>query len=159
MNSGNGNTLVQFLLCFDTSLDHQCYKERVVEHKSKTTTVSFRTPLEIKKHTAEIFLEMQKKCKKNYQGYKNVEKIPNEFVIRKWTKNLLPKNLFSIDKLLEGIRNKGSRSKKRRVVGRHETGTIKSKKAFRKCRTSQELVCHDTGNCSMNDEACHSDQA
>ncbi|KAD4386010.1 hypothetical protein E3N88_26179 [Mikania micrantha] len=49
------------------------------------------------------FMEIQMCClMKTTSRYKKVEKIPDEFIIRRWTKNLLPSNLFSSDKLLAG---------------------------------------------------------
>ncbi|KAD2805190.1 hypothetical protein E3N88_38567 [Mikania micrantha] len=176
-----------------------------------TTTDYMNFGCEIRKFISErdakMFVEMLD------QRYKKVEKIPDEFIIKRWTKNLLPSNLFSSNKLLggdnsemslkrnelmdlvtqcidclmgdveefdsffekikdmkqnlfeklkieaEGIRNKGSRGTKRRVVGPYETIAVNRKKTLRKCRTCQELVYHDTSNCPLNNEDCHSDQA
>ncbi|KAK1426456.1 hypothetical protein QVD17_15128 [Tagetes erecta] len=73
VNSSPGNTLVQFLFCFDTSIDRQRYNQRLLEHKSYTTKIPLRTPLLIEKHalevyTQEIFLEVQKEIQKGMVG-------------------------------------------------------------------------------------------
>lgn len=69
INSSPSNTLVQFMLCFDTSIDRQRYEQRVIEYQTDSTTPLLRTHLDIEKHaslvyTRTIFNEVQKEmCK------------------------------------------------------------------------------------------------
>ncbi|KAD6454226.1 hypothetical protein E3N88_08932 [Mikania micrantha] len=53
VTSGSTNTLVQFLMCFDTAIDNQ----RVVEFKSNTTTCLFKTGLDLEVHSAKIYTQ------------------------------------------------------------------------------------------------------
>ncbi|KAC9372037.1 hypothetical protein E3N88_45944 [Mikania micrantha] len=53
VTSGSTNTLVQFLMCFDTAIHNQ----RVVEFKSNTTTCSFKTGLDLEVHVAKIYTQ------------------------------------------------------------------------------------------------------
>ncbi|KAK1406396.1 hypothetical protein QVD17_41693 [Tagetes erecta] len=69
VNSSGANTLVQFLLCFDNSIDGQRYNQRLMEFESVTTTPLMLTVLPIEKHASEIysrtiFLEVQKEIRK-----------------------------------------------------------------------------------------------
>ncbi|KAI3762763.1 hypothetical protein L1987_53204 [Smallanthus sonchifolius] len=69
VNSSATNTLVQFLLCFDSAIDQQRYNQRVIEHKTNTTIRDFRTGLAIEKHASDvytqtIFSEVQKEIVK-----------------------------------------------------------------------------------------------
>lgn len=55
VNSSGSNTLVQFLLCFDTSLESQRYRQRLAEFKSSSTPFNSVTNLAIEKHAFEIY--------------------------------------------------------------------------------------------------------
>ncbi|KAD6796032.1 hypothetical protein E3N88_06928 [Mikania micrantha] len=57
VTSGSTNTLVQFLMCFDTAIDNQTYNQRVVEFKSNTTTCSFKIGLDLDVHAAKIYTQ------------------------------------------------------------------------------------------------------
>ncbi|KAD7117304.1 hypothetical protein E3N88_04572 [Mikania micrantha] len=57
VTSGSTNTLVQFLMCFDTTIDNQRYNQRVVDFKSKSTTCVFKTGLELEVHAAKIYTQ------------------------------------------------------------------------------------------------------
>ncbi|KAD6454486.1 hypothetical protein E3N88_09192 [Mikania micrantha] len=57
VTSGSTNTLVQFLMCFDTTIDNQRYNQRVVDFKSKSTTCVFKTRLELEVHAAKIYTQ------------------------------------------------------------------------------------------------------
>ncbi|KAD5960772.1 hypothetical protein E3N88_12244 [Mikania micrantha] len=57
VTSGSTNTLVQFLMCFDTAIDNQRYNQRVVEFKSKSTTCSFKIGLHLEVHAAKIYTQ------------------------------------------------------------------------------------------------------
>ncbi|KAD2804488.1 hypothetical protein E3N88_37865 [Mikania micrantha] len=251
MNSGSvqKEIIKGMMLCFITNYEKtpDGVETFTVHHADKRSNiinefqVEIHLPKQVLSCTCMGFTRIGYLCRHVFCvfRYKKVEKIPDDFIIRRWTKNLLPSNLFSSDKLLagdnsemslkmnelmdlvtqcmdlligdveefdsffeqikdmkqnlfeklkieastrsrlseirdlvgdfddsevlfsalEGIRNKGSRGKKRRVVGPHETAAVKSKKTLRKCRTCQELVYHDTRNCPLNNEDCHSDQA
>ncbi|KAK9063004.1 hypothetical protein SSX86_016874 [Deinandra increscens subsp. villosa] len=65
VNSSASNTLLQFLMCFDTSIDGQRYNQRKMEFDTNMTTPVLRTPSPIEKHastlyTLSIFKEVQK---------------------------------------------------------------------------------------------------
>ncbi|KAD3066610.1 hypothetical protein E3N88_34490 [Mikania micrantha] len=57
VTSGSTNTLVQFLMCFDTAIDNQRYNQRVVDFKSRSTTCVFRTGLELEVHASKIYTQ------------------------------------------------------------------------------------------------------
>jgi hypothetical protein len=70
VNSTPTNTLVEFLLCFDSTLDHQRYIQRMNEIRSTTTTPTFHTLLPIERnasllYTRDIFKEVQKEILKS----------------------------------------------------------------------------------------------
>jgi len=65
------NTLVQFMLCFDTSIDGQRYHQRNAYFESNTTTPSMPKNIPIERHASTIythtlFLEVQKEI---YRGW------------------------------------------------------------------------------------------
>ncbi|KAK9077869.1 hypothetical protein SSX86_006207 [Deinandra increscens subsp. villosa] len=65
LNSSASNTLVQFLLCFDTAIDWQRYHQREEEFASDTAAYSLLTETPFERHaslvyTNKIFLEVQK---------------------------------------------------------------------------------------------------
>jgi len=69
-NSSSFNTLVQFMLCFDTSLDGQRNQQRLLHHTTETTLPKFKTSLAIERHandiyTRTIFFEVQKEIYKS----------------------------------------------------------------------------------------------
>ncbi|KAD0618056.1 hypothetical protein E3N88_43971 [Mikania micrantha] len=69
VNSSGANTLVQFVLCYDTSIESQRYRQRLAEHKTSCRPFQNLTGLEIEKHAFEIytrslFLEVQKEIMK-----------------------------------------------------------------------------------------------
>ncbi|KAK9063805.1 hypothetical protein SSX86_017677 [Deinandra increscens subsp. villosa] len=71
VNSSASNTLVQFLLCFDTAIDWQRYHQRDAEFASETTYYRFKTELPIERHAAllytnNVFLEVQKEIDRSH---------------------------------------------------------------------------------------------
>ncbi|KAD5960721.1 hypothetical protein E3N88_12193 [Mikania micrantha] len=69
VNSSGANTLVQFILCYDTSIESQRYKQRLAEYKTTSRPYQSLSGLEIEKHafeidTRSIFLEIQKEIVK-----------------------------------------------------------------------------------------------
>jgi hypothetical protein len=69
VNTTSSNTLVQFLLGYDSSLDNQRYNQRIEEFKSNTCTPDLKTGFEIELHasrvyTRTIFSEVQKEILK-----------------------------------------------------------------------------------------------
>ncbi|KAD3066874.1 hypothetical protein E3N88_34754 [Mikania micrantha] len=69
VNSSGANTLVQFILCYDTSIESQRYRQRLAEYKTTSRPYHSLSGLEIEKHdfeiyTHSIFLEIQKEIVK-----------------------------------------------------------------------------------------------
>ncbi|KAD4584221.1 hypothetical protein E3N88_21822 [Mikania micrantha] len=69
VNSSGSNTLIQFLLAFDSAIDEQRFNQRLLEH-STTTTPQFRTTMNIERnaneiYTRTIFKEVQKEIYKS----------------------------------------------------------------------------------------------
>ncbi|KAK9049645.1 hypothetical protein SSX86_031386 [Deinandra increscens subsp. villosa] len=68
VNSSLSNTLLQFLMCFDTALDWQRNNQRKMEFETNTTTPELHTPLPIERHaaavyTSSLFKKVQKEIK------------------------------------------------------------------------------------------------
>ncbi|GKB36878.1 FAR1-related sequence 5-like protein, partial [Tanacetum coccineum] len=68
--SHEGNTLVQFLLCFESAMEKQRYTQRVLDNASNGSTSSIFTELLIEKHacavcTPSIFREVQHEIRKS----------------------------------------------------------------------------------------------
>ncbi|XP_022023845.1 protein FAR1-RELATED SEQUENCE 5-like [Helianthus annuus] len=165
VNSSAANTLVQFMMCFDTRLDEQRNKQREAEYKTNTTNPILHSNSPIEQHAADIytrtiFLEVQKEMIKKVTncmigipkiadgikvylihhkdkrsdvvgrfkvsinlsdltvtcscmsftriGYlcrhvfivfsmENIHKIPNHYLIDRWKRDALPKQVFSIE--------------------------------------------------------------
>ncbi|KAK9054031.1 hypothetical protein SSX86_025107 [Deinandra increscens subsp. villosa] len=55
VNTNKSNTLLQFLMCFDTAIDGQRHKQRELEFGMMTTTAVCVTPLRIERHASEIY--------------------------------------------------------------------------------------------------------
>lgn len=55
LKASGANTLVDFLICFDSTIEGQRYKQRQLEFATMTTNPSLRTLLPIEKHAAEVF--------------------------------------------------------------------------------------------------------
>ncbi|KAJ0704530.1 putative Zinc finger, SWIM-type, MULE transposase domain, FHY3/FAR1 family [Helianthus annuus] len=71
-NSSARNTLVQFMLCFETTLEGQRHDQRVLDYSTEETTPRFKTPLAIERHANEIytrtiFFEVQKEIDKGFR--------------------------------------------------------------------------------------------
>lgn len=54
-NSTASNTLVQFMMCFDTAIDGQRARQRLDEHTTDTTSPVLFTPLPIEAHAALVY--------------------------------------------------------------------------------------------------------
>ncbi|KAI3825564.1 hypothetical protein L1987_07055 [Smallanthus sonchifolius] len=55
INSSSANTLVQFMLCFETKIDSQRYRQRMSEFKTSTSTFVGTTDLPIESHAFSIY--------------------------------------------------------------------------------------------------------
>lgn len=55
VNSSSANTLVQFMLCFDTRIDSQRYRQRTAEYKTSFSTFKDCSNLPIEKHAFDIY--------------------------------------------------------------------------------------------------------
>ncbi|KAK9057034.1 hypothetical protein SSX86_024400 [Deinandra increscens subsp. villosa] len=71
VNSSKSNTLLQFLMCFDTAIDGQRHKQRELEFDTMTTTPLLKTHSPIERHasevyTASLFREVQKEIERGW---------------------------------------------------------------------------------------------
>lgn len=69
VNSTSANTLVQFMLCYESRLDSQRYRQRVAEYKTSSTVFVPSTELPIEQHaftlyTNNVFNEVKKEIVK-----------------------------------------------------------------------------------------------
>ena len=55
VNSSSANTLVQFMLCYETRIDNQRYRQRVAEFKTSSSVFMDSTDLAIEKHAFELY--------------------------------------------------------------------------------------------------------
>ncbi|KAL8242850.1 hypothetical protein R6Q59_013152, partial [Mikania micrantha] len=55
VNSTAANTLVQFMMCFDTAIDNQCYNQRILEFQTSNSRRDLRCGLDIEAHAYEIY--------------------------------------------------------------------------------------------------------
>ncbi|XP_021974744.2 protein FAR1-RELATED SEQUENCE 5-like [Helianthus annuus] len=165
VNSSSANTLVQFMLCYETRIDNHRYRQRVAEFKTSSSVFMDSTDLAIEKHAFELYthaistevrkeiykgklfcyivntedcddvcvyyvnqldkrnnttntftvkLELSNQsvscscnnfirigylCRHIFCVYRvnNIEKIPAQFVVKRWSRDVLPKSLFSIE--------------------------------------------------------------
>ncbi|XP_022042166.1 protein FAR1-RELATED SEQUENCE 5-like [Helianthus annuus] len=165
VNSSSANTLVQFMLCYETRIDNQRYRQRVAEFKTSSSVFMDSTDLAIEKHAFELYthaistevrkeiykgklfcyivntedcddgcvyyvnqldkrnnatntftviLELSNQsvscscnnfirigylCRHIFCVYRvnNIERIPAQYVVKRWSKDVLPKSLFSIE--------------------------------------------------------------
>lgn len=70
VNSTSANTLVQFMLCFETRLENQRYRQRVSDFKTSTSSYTPLSDLKIERDafnifTRSIFGDVQKEIKKS----------------------------------------------------------------------------------------------
>ncbi|XP_035830049.1 protein FAR1-RELATED SEQUENCE 5-like [Helianthus annuus] len=124
VNSTSANTLVQFMLCYETRIDNQRYRQRVAEFKTSSSVFMDSTDLAIEKHAFELYthaiftevkLELRNQsvscscnnfirigylCRHIFCVYRvnNIEKIPAQFFVKRWTRDVLPKSIFSIER-------------------------------------------------------------
>lgn len=54
-NSSSHNTLVQFMLCFETTMDGQRNEQGELQDKTETTSPKFKTPFPIERHANEVY--------------------------------------------------------------------------------------------------------
>ncbi|XP_021972021.2 protein FAR1-RELATED SEQUENCE 5-like [Helianthus annuus] len=165
VNSSSANTLVQFMLCYETRIDNQRYRQRVAEFKTSSSVFMDSTDLVIEKHAFELYthaistevrkeiykgklfcyivntedcddgcvyyvnqldkrnnatntftviLELSNQsvscscnnfirigylCRHIFCVYRvnNIERIPAQYVVKRWSRDVLPKSLFSIE--------------------------------------------------------------
>ncbi|XP_021996712.1 protein FAR1-RELATED SEQUENCE 5-like [Helianthus annuus] len=119
-NSSGTNTLVQFLMCFDTAIDGQRYTQRRLEFESNTIAPSMPKNVPIERHASELythtlFLEVQKEIYRgmhsaillqkpqNLMGhafcvyrYNQVDEIPVQYQPGRWKRDILPRRVFSM---------------------------------------------------------------
>ncbi|KAK9056516.1 hypothetical protein SSX86_023878 [Deinandra increscens subsp. villosa] len=55
VNSSHGNTLVQFLMCFDSAMDQQRYNQCILEFRTKNQRPDIVTREDIERHASEVY--------------------------------------------------------------------------------------------------------
>lgn len=53
--SSPGNTLIQFMNCFETAMEKQRYDYRIFDHLTSSTSPLWSTQLEIEKHASSVY--------------------------------------------------------------------------------------------------------
>ncbi|GJZ06465.1 FAR1-related sequence 5-like protein [Tanacetum coccineum] len=86
--SHEGNTLVQFMLCFESAMEKQRYTQRVLDNSSNGSTPSIFTELPIEKHACAVYTPSI------FREIYGIDKIPDAYLNRRWTKNVLPEHLL-----------------------------------------------------------------
>ncbi|GJW77434.1 FAR1-related sequence 5-like protein [Tanacetum coccineum] len=109
--SHEGNTLVQFMLCFESAMEKQRYTQRVLDNASNGSTLSIFTELPIEKHacavyTPSIFREVQHEIRKSLyactQIIINSEGSVETCIIRhrdKRSNTVIDATIYGIDKI------------------------------------------------------------
>nr|GEX85172.1 protein FAR1-related sequence 5-like [Tanacetum cinerariifolium] len=118
--SHEGNTLVQFMLCFESAMEKQRYTQRVLENASNGPTPTILTELPFEKHASDVYtpfvfkeVVLNKKdssvtcscghynqhgflCRHVFCVFRifGIHKIPDVYINRRWTKNVLPTYLL-----------------------------------------------------------------
>ncbi|KAD6119112.1 hypothetical protein E3N88_10383 [Mikania micrantha] len=117
VTSGITNTLVQFLMCFDTAIDNQMYNQRVVDFKSKMYTVShmdnrsdfvnhFKVSVHMLEHSYECscmgFTRVGYLCHHIFSVFRlhQIKNIPDRYISNRWRKRSLPSRVYSISQRL-----------------------------------------------------------
>ncbi|GJX74424.1 protein FAR1-related sequence 5 [Tanacetum coccineum] len=119
--TNSGSTLMNFMNCFETAMEKQRHVQERMDHKTIDTVPKLKTLLKIERHASNVYTrslfelspyvyEMPNKKKKKPQSVDkgndkadendkvlrsnaNVEIIPQQYILRRWTKNLIPAGL------------------------------------------------------------------
>ncbi|KAD7477980.1 hypothetical protein E3N88_01116 [Mikania micrantha] len=138
VNSTAANTLVQFMMCFDTTIDNQRYNQRILEFQTSNSRPDLRCGLDIEAHESEIythsvFKDVQKEIFKGMMNcfISNVDVIVQSkvFTISHMDHNMDFVNEFKGERAIE-----------------------KSKKNPRLCRSCNQLTFHDSRNCKLRSD-------
>ncbi|GKC13003.1 FAR1-related sequence 5-like protein [Tanacetum coccineum] len=115
-----GNTLIQFMLCFESAMKKQRYTQRVLDNASNGSNPSMFTELPFEKHACDVYtpsvfrevvfnqMDASATCScghYNRHGFlcrhvfcvfriHGIDKIPDVYLNRQWTKNVLPAHLL-----------------------------------------------------------------
>ncbi|KAI3745143.1 hypothetical protein L1987_58247 [Smallanthus sonchifolius] len=145
------------MLCFETRIDSQRYRQRVSEFKTSSSTFIGTTDLAIESYvfylySHEIFFVVRKEIMKGKLFYyiSNTEIVDDIFVFSVTHLEHLVGQPLDVDIEINNpdvARNKGCR-KHRRLIGPGEKQSTKPPKAPRLCRTCMEyIIDHDSRNC------------
>nr|GEW34593.1 hypothetical protein [Tanacetum cinerariifolium] len=119
--TNSGSTLMNFMNCFETTMEKQRHVQERMNHKTIDTVPELKTLLKIERHASnvytrdgsvicscQLFVRVGILCKHIFCVFKNanVEMIPQQYILRRWTKNLIPATL----------RNKRNRYGEKNVV-------------------------------------------
>ncbi|GJW62584.1 FAR1-related sequence 5-like protein [Tanacetum coccineum] len=107
-----GSTLMNFMNCFETAMEKQRHVQERMDHKTIDTVPKLKTFLKIERHASNVYTRslfelVQKEIfvglwhfqidsKSLVEGSEvlrnnaNVEMIPQQYILRRWTKNLIP---------------------------------------------------------------------
>nr|GEZ01864.1 hypothetical protein [Tanacetum cinerariifolium] len=86
--SHKGNTLVQFMLCFESKMEKKRYTQRVLDNASNGSTPSIFTELPIGKHECAVYTPSM------FREIYGIDKIPDAYLNHHWTKNVMPAHLL-----------------------------------------------------------------
>nr|GEY11146.1 hypothetical protein [Tanacetum cinerariifolium] len=78
------NTLVQFMLCFKSTMEKQRYTQRVLDNASNGSAPSIFTEMPIEKHACVVYTPSI------FREIYGIDKIPDAYLNHRWTKNVLP---------------------------------------------------------------------
>nr|GEZ41693.1 protein FAR1-related sequence 5-like [Tanacetum cinerariifolium] len=118
--SHEGNMLVQFMLCFESAIEKQRYTQRVLDNASNGSTLTILTELPFEKHACDVYTPSVFKevvlnkmdcsvtcscghynqhgflCRRVFCVFRiyGIHKIPNVYLNRRWTKNVLSTHLL-----------------------------------------------------------------
>ncbi|KAD3642320.1 hypothetical protein E3N88_31544 [Mikania micrantha] len=153
VNSSGANTLVQFILCYATSIESQCYRQCLAEYKTPSRPYqSLSAPFKNISRTA--MDKINGEPTKSF-AYREGGISPHRSLLRNEILGLISNCVDSLrndyDGLAvfanKGIRNKGC-GKSRRLIGAGEKAVDKSLRTPRLCRRCQKYVMgHDPRNC------------
>ncbi|KAD6795856.1 hypothetical protein E3N88_06752 [Mikania micrantha] len=122
VNSSFSNTLVQFLMCFDSAIDQQRYNQRILEFNTNTSSLQYQTELEIEKHAGKLytqnvavhmhdnsfecscmgFTRIGLLCRHIFCVFRilQIREIPDRYVSKRWRREVLPSRVYSISNRL-----------------------------------------------------------
>ncbi|KAK9749353.1 hypothetical protein RND81_02G119900 [Saponaria officinalis] len=108
-------TLVEFWMCFESAMDAQRHKQSKLNSDNKSSIPQLKTPLALEVHASEIYthnvfkdfkdelcaalykcgmVEMSKNVDYEVFKNKNLKRIPEKYIVHRWTKAAMNKPVF-----------------------------------------------------------------